>query len=84
MGVAHQALGITDGEFDALVENLVATLTQFNVPEAEKNELLGHLAPLRSVIVTVAGAATGTALPATFTPAPPLPAETLQAGPIRR
>jgi hemoglobin len=84
MSSTHRGMGVTDGEFDALVENLVATLNQFNVPEAEKNELLAILGPLRGSIVETAGTATGTPLPAAFKPAAPLPAEKLQAGPIRR
>ena len=33
----------TAGEFDALVEDLVATLDDFNVPRAEQEEMLGLL-----------------------------------------
>lgn len=84
MKTVHQNLGITDGEFEALVENLVATLDQFKVPAAEKDELLGILAPLRSEIVTMPGPATATPLPASFQPAPPLPAEKIQTGPTRK
>lgn len=48
---AHDMMNITDAEFDALVAALVAALDQFNVPEAEKTELLGILGPMRTDIV---------------------------------
>jgi hemoglobin len=51
MKTAHQGMGITDAQFDALVEDLVAALDKFNVPEREKNELLGALGPMRADIV---------------------------------
>ena len=72
MKTAHKNMKVTEGEFNALVEDLVATLDKFNVPAAEKNELLGILGPLKSQIVEVQGDATGTPLPADFKPAPPL------------
>jgi hemoglobin len=84
MPTAHRNMNVTDGEFDALVENLSATLDKLGVPAAEKNELLGILGPLRPQIVTAPGPATGTALPAAFQPAPPLDSAKLQAGPTRR
>jgi hemoglobin len=62
-------MGVTAGEFDALVEDLVATLDEFDVPEAEKNELLGLLGPMRPDIVEVESAETGTRLPETYVPA---------------
>ena len=84
MPTTHRNMGVTDGEFDALVEDLSATLDQLGVPAAEQNELLGILGPLRTQIVTTPGAATGTALPAAFQPAAPLDSAKLQAGPTRR
>ena len=42
------------------------------MPEAEKNELLGALAPMRSDIVEVESSATGTPLPDGYKNAPPL------------
>ena len=83
MPTTHVNMGVTDGEFDALVEDLTATLNQLGVPAAEQNELLGILGPLRSQIVTVPGPATGTPLPAAFQPAPPLDSAKLRAGPTR-
>jgi len=51
MKTAHAGMGITNAEFDALVEDLVATLDKFRVGEAEKNELLALLGPMRKDIV---------------------------------
>ena len=65
-------MGVTAGEFDALVEDLVATVNQFGVPQAEQSELLGILGPLRADIVEVEAAETGTPLPDSYQPAPPL------------
>ncbi len=72
----HDNLKITSGEFDAFVEDLVATLDKFNVPAPEKTELLGILGSLKSKVVEVPdSSATGTALPANFKPAKPLTAD---------
>ena len=68
----HRGMQVTAGEFDALVEDLVATLEQFGVPDAEQSELLGILGPLRSDIVEVESPATGTPLPESYQSAPPL------------
>lgn len=51
MKTAHAGMGISDADFNALVEDLVAALDKFNVPEAEKNELLGALGPMKGDIV---------------------------------
>ena len=72
MRTTHDGMSVTAGEFDALVGDLIATLDQFGVPEAEKAELLGALAPMRSEIVEVESDATGTPLPDTYRNAPPL------------
>ncbi len=52
MKTAHAGMGITGAQFDALVEDLVATLDKFKVPTREKNELLSLLGPMKSDIVT--------------------------------
>jgi hemoglobin len=52
MGTAHTGLGITDGEFDAVVGHLVATLEQLGVPAATIGQIAETLAPLRDDIVT--------------------------------
>lgn len=51
MKTTHTGMGINNQAFDALVEDLVATLDQFKVPEREKKELLSVLGPMRSDIV---------------------------------
>jgi hemoglobin len=66
MAETHAGMGVTAGEFDALVEDLVATLDQFNVPKAEQDELIGLLGPMRPDIVEVESPDTGTALPASY------------------
>ena len=63
-------MAVTGGEFDALVEDLVATLDRFNVGEGEKSELIGVLAPLRADIVEVESSDTSTPLPDTYRNAP--------------
>ena len=68
----HKGMGVTAGEFDALVGDLVATLNQFDVPKVEQEELLGLLGPMRSEIVEVESPETGTVLPDAYQPAPSL------------
>jgi hemoglobin len=72
MKAAHKNMGVTDAEFGALVEDLVATLDKFNVPEKEKGELIKILAPMKPSIVEKNSPETGTPLPDKFKPAPPL------------
>jgi hemoglobin len=72
MKETHDGMGVTAGEFDALVEDLVIALDTFNVPEAEKQELLSVLGPMRSDIVEVESPQNGTPLPDTYQPAPAL------------
>jgi hemoglobin len=52
MRTTHAGMGITNSEFDALVEDLVKSLNKFKVPQQEQNELLGILGPMRKDIVT--------------------------------
>ena len=66
-------MGVTAGEFDALVEDLVATLNAFNVPAAEQQELLGILGPLRSDIVEIESARPARRFPESYQPAAPCP-----------
>ena len=73
MRETHDGMGVTAGEFDALVDDLVATLDHFAVPKAEQEELLGILGPLRGDIVEVETPQTGRPLPDSYQPAPPLP-----------
>jgi hemoglobin len=72
MRETHDGMSVTAGEFDALVEDLVATLNQFNVPQAEQQELLGILGPLRGDIVEVESPGTGTPIPENYKNAAPL------------
>ena len=72
MRTTHDGMAVTGGEFEALVADLVATLQHFSVPDAEKAELLGVLAPMRADIVEVESPATGTPLPDGYRNAPPL------------
>ena len=69
MKEAHLNMGVTEGEFNALVEDLVTTLKAFNVPQAEQDELLAALGAMKGDIVEVESPATGTPLPGTFVPA---------------
>jgi len=69
----HKRMGVTEGEFNAVVEDLVKTLDEFKVPEKEKSELLAALGPTKKDIVEKPGdMMTGTDLPTNFKPAPPL------------
>ena len=72
MRETHDGMEVTAGEFDALVEDLVATLAEFDVPRAEQEELLGLLGPMRAEIVEVESPETGTPLPDTYQAAPAL------------
>lgn len=47
----HAGMKITDGDFNALVGDLVAALDKFKVPAQEKQELLGLLGPMKKDIV---------------------------------
>lgn len=51
MKSAHQGMGITDADFNALVEDLVKSLNKFSVPAKEQGELLGVLGGLKPQIV---------------------------------
>ena len=51
MKTAHQGMGITDADFNALVEDLKAAMDQDNVAQDAQNQLLGALAPMKSDIV---------------------------------
>jgi hemoglobin len=68
----HAGMGVTTGEFNALVEDLVASLDSLNVPKPDQDQLLGLLAPMKGDIVEVDSPETGTTLPETYQPAPAL------------
>jgi hemoglobin len=54
MATTHAGMDLVDDEFNALVENLKATLDKFKVPDKEQGELLGALGPLKPQIVVAA------------------------------
>jgi hemoglobin len=72
MTEAHHDMGVTSGEFQAFVEDVVGVLDDFKVRKAEQDELLNLLAPLRGEIVEVDSDQVGTPLPSAFIPAPAL------------
>ncbi len=72
MKQAHTDMAVTAAEFDAQVEILAASLNHFDVPQAEQDELLALLAPMRNDIVEVESQETGTPLPDAYRPAPAL------------
>ena len=67
---AHAGMKVTSGEFDALVQDLVATLNHFKVGKKEQDEILVVLGPLQADIVEVESSEVGTPLPRTYEPAP--------------
>jgi hemoglobin len=72
MKEAHAGMGVTSGEFEALVEDLVASLNHFKVGKREQDEILGVLGPLRGDIVEVDSSQVGTPLPSPYQAALPL------------
>ena len=48
---AHKGSGVTGEAFDAVVEDLVATLDKLKVPDKEKADLLGILGPMKMGVV---------------------------------
>ncbi len=51
MKATHKGMGITDADFDALVQDLVKALDGAGVPQKEKDDLLAVLGPMRSDMV---------------------------------
>lgn len=51
MKAAHAGLGLTEADFNALVENLVDAMTERGVPITTQNELLAILAPMRGEVI---------------------------------
>ena len=72
MKAAHEGMGVTSGEFDALVQDLVATFEHFNVGKQEHGEVLAVLGPLKTDIVELDSSQVGTPLPAAYQAAPAL------------
>lgn len=72
MTEAHHDMGVTNGEWDAFVEDVVTVLNEFKVGAAEQDDLLNALASFRGEIIEVDSPQVGTPLPSAFIPAPPL------------
>jgi len=51
MKSAHQGMGISEADFNALVEDLVGALDKFKVAPEDKQTLLGVLGPMKKDIV---------------------------------
>ena len=51
MKAAHTGMGITEAEWSATVEDLVKSLTKFNVSAKDQQELLAILGPMKKDIV---------------------------------
>ena len=51
MKTAHAGLGISNADFDALVEDLTKSLNKFKVAKEDQGQLLGTLGPMRPQIV---------------------------------
>jgi hemoglobin len=84
MKKAHHNMGLTEGEWNAGVEDLTKALDKFNVPAQEKNDLLTALAQFKKEIVEVKSNQTGTVLPANFKPASALSQAQIDAGPAMK
>ena len=70
MKEAHAGMGVTGGEFDAMVEDLVSTLDEFKVAKEDQRQVLRFFESLRGEVIEVESEETGTALPDTFQAAP--------------
>ena len=53
MKTTHRGMQISTGDFEALVQDLIAALDSFHVPAEEKRELLGLLGPMKKDIVEI-------------------------------
>ena len=53
MVTTHKGMRISNADFNAIVEDLVAALNTFKVPDAEQKELLGLLGPMKPDIVEI-------------------------------
>ena len=51
MKTAHTGMKVTDADFNALVEDLKASLDHLRVPAKEQGELIGALAPMHDDVV---------------------------------
>ncbi|HBP89678.1 MAG TPA: hypothetical protein DD706_18480 [Nitrospiraceae bacterium] len=53
MKTTHAGMRISNADFTAMVEDLVAALDKYKVPQAEQKELLGLLGSMKSDIVEI-------------------------------
>lgn len=51
MVTAHAGLNLTDAEFDAFAEDIVAAMNDLDVPAEEQSELMGLLGGMRADVV---------------------------------
>jgi hemoglobin len=51
MEMAHKGRGITDEAFNAVVDDLTATLAKLKVPDKEQKQLMALLGPLKAAVV---------------------------------
>src|SRR5262249_10598072 len=72
MAEAHAGMGTTAGEFDVVMRHLDGAPDELTVPQAEQEELVRLLMPMRKDIVEVESPETGTPLPDSYQVAPPL------------
>ena len=72
MAETHDGMGTTAGEFDVVMQHLGAAMDELNFPQAEQDELVGLILPMRDDIVEVESQETGTPLPDSYQAAPPL------------
>src|SRR2546430_9496785 len=66
MKVAHEGMGVTSADFDALVQDCVATFDQFNACQEERSAVLALVAPLKTEIVELTSTTVGTPRPGTY------------------
>ena len=52
MAESHAAMGVTEADFNALVEHLIDAMRARGVPKAAQNRLLARLAPMHRDIVS--------------------------------
>jgi hemoglobin len=69
MKESHAGMAVTEGEFDAMVDDLRAALDEHKVAKDDQRKVLAFFASLRDQVVEVDSAETGTPLPDTFQPA---------------
>ena len=51
MKTSHTGMGIDQADYNAFTRHLAATLERFNVPERERNDVMGFIASLEKEIV---------------------------------